>query len=110
MPSLIRRGRPLSISAIGATHNGSTPDFLFNADPIPGMGLGLYIVKALVDQVGGEIDVKSPVAGGAGTAFIVRLPASTQRPRLEQFTEQQHPHDEQEQMDHRPADPKREAQ
>jgi signal transduction histidine kinase len=104
------RGRPLSISAIGATRNGSTPDVLFNADPIPGMGLGLYIVKALVDQVGGEIDVKSPVAGGAGTAFIVRLPASTKRPRLEQLTEQQHPHDEQEQMDHRPADPKREAQ
>ena len=41
------------------------------------MGLGLYIVKALVDQVGGTIDVKSPANGsGAGTAFIVRLPSA----------------------------------
>ena len=71
------RGRPLSISAVGTTVNGSSADAVLNPEPVPGMGLGLYIVKALVDQVGGTIDVKSPANGtGAGTAFIVRLPTA----------------------------------
>ena len=71
------RGRPLSISAVGTTVNGSSADAVLNPEPVPGMGLGLYIVKALVDQVGGTIDVKSPANGsGAGSAFIVRLPAA----------------------------------
>ena len=71
------RGRPLSISAVGTTVNGSSADAVLNPEPVPGMGLGLYIVKALVDQIGGSIDVKSPANGtGAGTAFIVRLPAT----------------------------------
>lgn len=70
------RGRPLSISAVGTTVNGSSADAVLNPEPVPGMGLGLYIVKALVDQVGGTIDVRSPANGtGAGTAFVVRLPA-----------------------------------
>ena len=73
------RGRPLSISAVGTTVNGSSADAVLNPEPVPGMGLGLYIVKALVDQVGGTIDVKSPANGsGAGTAFVVRLPAVTE--------------------------------
>ena len=73
------RGRPLSISAVGTTVNGSSVDAVLNPEPVPGMGLGLYIVKALVDQVGGTIDVKSPANGsGAGTAFVVRLPAVTE--------------------------------
>lgn len=73
------RGRPISISAVGSGVNGTSADAAVNVEPVPGMGLGLYIVKALVDQIGGTIDVKSPANGnGAGTAFIVRLPAVVQ--------------------------------
>jgi PAS domain S-box-containing protein len=37
-----------------------------------GIGLGLYIVRQLVDQLGGEISVET--APGIGTTFRVRLP------------------------------------
>lgn len=40
---------------------------------VPGTGLGLMIVKAVVDSHGGTIDVRS--AEGRGTAVIVSLPA-----------------------------------
>ncbi|GAB4539498.1 MAG: hypothetical protein Fur002_04770 [Anaerolineales bacterium] len=38
---------------------------------IPGSGIGLYIVKSIVDELGGVIDVHSEV--NAGTTFTVRL-------------------------------------
>jgi signal transduction histidine kinase len=41
-------------------------------DGIPGAGLGLSIVKAIVDAHGGAVAVRSAV--GAGTTFEVRLP------------------------------------
>ncbi len=37
------------------------------------MGLGLYIVRQIVDQHGGQVDVRSSAAHG--TTFTVRLPA-----------------------------------
>ncbi|MBD2243853.1 ATP-binding protein [Nostoc sp. FACHB-888] len=46
-----------------------------NADNIPGMGLGMSIVKQAVDLHGGEIFVESAI--GAGTTFTVILPFST---------------------------------
>jgi signal transduction histidine kinase len=46
-----------------------------NVDPqkISGMGIGLYVVRAIVELHGGEVDVVSPEAGGS--IFTVYLPA-----------------------------------
>ena len=42
---------------------------------IEGMGLGLYIAKAVTEAHGGSISLTSRV--GEGTTFTVRLPAMT---------------------------------
>ncbi len=42
-----------------------------------GMGLGLYITKALVNALGGRIEVES--SSGRGTTFRVRMPAERAR-------------------------------
>jgi signal transduction histidine kinase len=43
-------------------------------DPIPGLGLGLYVVKMIVDGHGGKVDVQS--RPGQGARFIVDLPCA----------------------------------
>lgn len=44
------------------------------AENIEGTGLGLYIVKQLVERMGGSIQVHSVI--GEGSRFTVRLPVS----------------------------------
>jgi two-component system sensor histidine kinase/response regulator len=41
---------------------------------IPGSGIGLYIVKSIVDELGGSISVESEL--NQGTTFIISLPRS----------------------------------
>ncbi|MEM7391807.1 MAG: ATP-binding protein [Verrucomicrobiota bacterium] len=52
-------------------------DRLFRADPsrsTPGMGLGLSLVKAIVEAHGGRVDVQSRL--GKGSTFTISLPYS----------------------------------
>jgi len=48
----------------------------------PGMGLGLYLVKTLVERQGGQITVTQRPGGGA--AFRVGMPAARARVEAEQ--------------------------
>jgi signal transduction histidine kinase/CheY-like chemotaxis protein len=47
-----------------------------------GLGLGLTIVKSIVEAHGGRVDVRSEGKGkGQGSEFEIRLPATAERPR-----------------------------
>jgi two-component system phosphate regulon sensor histidine kinase PhoR len=64
------RGRP------AASPSGETDPAEFSSEfEAPGVGLGLYLARSIVGQMGGNIFVESPPPGEArGTAFTVRLP------------------------------------
>jgi len=64
------RGKPAPPSA--AVHNGETEaDFLEDAD-MSGVGLGLYLARNVMEQMGGRISVESEV--GRGSVFSLHLP------------------------------------
>jgi signal transduction histidine kinase len=64
------RGKPAPPSA--AVHSGETEsDFLEDAD-MSGVGLGLYLARHVMEQMGGRISVESEV--GRGSVFSLHLP------------------------------------
>ena len=64
------RGRPAPHSA--AMRNATTgAEFLEDAD-VSGVGLGLYLARNVMEQMGGRISVKSEV--GQGSTFTLHLP------------------------------------
>lgn len=64
------RGRPAPHSA--AMASGTTnAEFLEDAD-VSGVGLGLYLARNVMEQMGGRISVKSEV--GRGSTFTLHLP------------------------------------
>ena len=73
MPNLFdkfHRGRPAPHSA--AMRNATTDaDFLEDAD-VSGVGLGLYLARNVMEQMGGRIGVESAV--GRGSTFTLHLP------------------------------------
>lgn len=47
-----------------------------------GTGLGLAIVRKAVHNLGGSIELESPIAEGRGTRFTVRFPGAVRRARV----------------------------
>ena len=68
------RGRPRSASSTDAESDFAENEQFVKTNESPGIGLGLYLVKSLVDQMDGIIEVRSPAAGTLGTAFAVSFP------------------------------------
>ena len=65
------RGRPLEQRRTP----GSKEDPSCDPHEVPGIGLGLYLVRGLIEQIGAEIAVVSPLENGErGTRFAIRLP------------------------------------
>ncbi|MGI8786319.1 MAG: sensor histidine kinase, partial [Pyrinomonadaceae bacterium] len=53
------------------TNSTTNEDFLEDAD-VSGVGLGLYLGKNVIEQMGGQITVKTKV--GRGSVFYLHLP------------------------------------
>lgn len=68
-----------------ATTDGTFDDAAGRAET-PGVGLGLYLTKRLIDELGGRIDVHSIV--GQGTCFTIYLPIwSEENHRIDRLDE-----------------------
>jgi signal transduction histidine kinase len=71
------RGKALELTTISALDREQfKQDDCSTSHEATGVGLGLYLVKSLVDQIGGEISAESPVSGtDHGTKFTLSVPA-----------------------------------
>jgi signal transduction histidine kinase len=66
------RGKPLPASAAAAARGGLDHSTADVEPEVPGVGLGLYLARMILQQLGGRIGFISEV--GRGSTFIVRLP------------------------------------
>lgn len=57
----------------GRATSGNVDELLGQERKIPGVGLGLYLARVLVEVMGGVIEVQSQL--GLGSTFTLRLPA-----------------------------------
>jgi signal transduction histidine kinase len=62
------RGRPATVAPDGALA-AALPEL----EEVPGIGLGLYLARNIIEQMGGRISVESEV--GRGSIFTLHLPA-----------------------------------
>ncbi len=68
------RGKPLAATLTKSNENPLISDCL-PVNETAGVGLGLYLVKSLVEQIEGDISVKSPAESyRCGTQFTLLLP------------------------------------
>lgn len=76
------RGKPLAGQARAEIENQPESDErLSYIEHVPGVGLGLYVVRNLVEKIGGEISAESPVDNtGRGTRITVILQAENKAP------------------------------
>jgi signal transduction histidine kinase len=78
------RGRPAPQSA--AMGDGTSNAEFFEDADVSGVGLGLYLARNVMEQMGGRISVESEV--GVGTTFTLHLPlwgdGSCSKPRSEE--------------------------
>ncbi|HXG85857.1 MAG TPA: ATP-binding protein [Pyrinomonadaceae bacterium] len=69
------RGRPLQTANETTGESFADEDDCANVNETAGIGLGLYLVQNLVEQIGGEIVAESPANNtGRGAKFTVSLP------------------------------------
>lgn len=69
------RGQPLNNTQLNSTENAETNDSEESVNETFGIGLGLYLVANLIEELKGKITVESPVANlTKGTTFTLLLP------------------------------------
>jgi signal transduction histidine kinase len=66
------RGRPAPVAADGALA-AALPEL----EEVPGIGLGLYLARNVIEQMGGRISVESEI--GRGSTFTLHLPVWDER-------------------------------
>ena len=75
------RGRPAPVAADGALA-AALPEL----EEVPGIGLGLYLARNVIEQMGGRISVESEV--GRGSTFTLRLPVWSKEEQQQSIREE----------------------